>query len=231
MKSRAELGFTLVEVLVALTIFSCLIFTLFSSFNAFMASSQMIKERQGKELVLGMDIIISDLEQIFVLQPPQFQDPNLNKDTAEKQQRFQFLATEDQVEGQPVSILSFASLSSVQFFNSKDMPAGITRLTYYVTAHGNRMDLHRSDHPVPLLDGEAEQRECLDPVLFRDIQEFDLVFFDDEGNEHKAWDSQDEDFKFTLPVQVGIHIIYGKNAGEKKINTRVSIPVNRTMDK
>ncbi len=225
-------GFTLVEVLVALAIFSGLMLTLFSSFNAFMSSSEMIRDRQdnGQTLGPGLNVMISDLEQVFILQPPQFQNPEKN-DAAEEQKQFQFLAEQDQAEGRTVSTISFASLSPVQFALPQGMSPGIARITYYVHAHGERLNLHRADQPAFLFDEEWEADPCKDPVLIRDIQGFDLVFFDIEGEEHEGWDSLDEENGFALPARVDIRITLGKEEDKKEIRATVSLSVNREVEK
>lgn len=233
MKNRERIqgssGFTLVEVLVALAVFAGLMLTLFVAFNAFTASNQMIIQRQPGSLGPGLDIMASDLEQVFTRQVPQFQKTDLGDDSAQTQ--FQFLAEQDQVEGQSVSILSFPSLSVIQFSPPGDKPAGITRLTYYVRANGEQLDIHRADRPAFLFNGDSQDTECSDPVLFRDILEFDLVFFDREGNAHKSWNSLDEAVNFALPSQVGIRITLNRNGGEKKIEAWVAIPVKREVVK
>jgi len=230
-KKMGNAGFTLVEVLVAMIIFSGLMLTLFSSFNAFTASSQMIEqyEERTRELGPGLDTLISDLEQTFVLQPPQFMDPDT--DDAKNQKKFQFSAGQDQIEGETFSHLSFTSLSPVQFHNPPGLATGITRLAYYVYAHEDRLDLHRSDRPVFLLDERDLPTPCADPVLFRDILGFELTFFDHEGDEHDHWDSRDEDFDFGLPALLIITITLGGKTGEREIKTQVSLPVQRRVEK
>lgn len=154
LKNKNNQGFTLVEVLVALAVFSGLMLTLFSSFNAFTASSRMIREYENKKLNTGTGLatLVSDLEQLFVLQPPQLMDPET--EGAESQEKFKFYADLDTVDGHAFSRLEFAALSPVQFRSIPDRYSGITRLSYFVSAHGERMDLHRADTPVYFPDQE-----------------------------------------------------------------------------
>jgi len=213
---------------VALAIFSGLMLTLFSSFNAFTASSRMIEQygERGRAIGPGLNTLISDLEQTFILQPPQFLDPD--SADAQDQEKFQFSAGMDQINGKTISHLNFTSLSSVQFHKIPDLPTGITRLAYYVYAHEDRLDLHRSDTPVFLPFYDDPPTPCTDPVLFRDIQGFDLIFFDHEGNEYDHWDSRDEEFDFGLPVRMGITITLG-SPGNRQIKIQVALPVERVV--
>ncbi len=224
-------GFTLVEVLVALAVFSGLMLTLFSSFNAFTASSRMIDQYtdKSKELGPGLDTLISDLEQIRVLEPPQLLPPDASD--ADGQEKFDFFAGQDQINGQPFHHMGFASLSPVQFHTIPGLPRGITRLEYYVYDHEDRMDLHRSDTPIFLADETDRPAPCEDPVLFRDIRGFELSFFDHEGNEHDHWDSRDEEFEFSLPARIGIKITLATTTGEREIITQVALPVHRPVEK
>ena len=223
-------GFTLVEVLVALAIFSGLMLTLFSSFNAFMSSGEMIRERQDNGQGPGLDLMISDLEQVFILQPPRFRNPE-KSDADETRKQFRFIAEQDQAGGRTVSALSFASLTPVQVGSPPGLPGGITRLTYYVHAHGKRLDLHRADRPAFLFDEDREATPCADPVLARDIQGFDLVFFDGEGDEHETWDTFDEETGFALPSRMDIRITLGREEEKRVITTAIFLPVNREVDK
>ncbi|WDP88820.1 MAG: prepilin-type N-terminal cleavage/methylation domain-containing protein [Desulfobacter sp.] len=217
-------GFTLVEVLVALAVFSGLMMTLFSSFNAFTASSRMIRdyEKKSRDAGPGLDTLVSDLEQVFALQPPRLMETGT--EDAQSQEKFRFAAAIDQIDGRAFSRLEFTSLSPVQFRSSPDRPLGITGLVYYVSAHGERMDLHRSDTPIHFPDRD-QPSPCTDPVVVKDIESFDLTFIDIEGEGHDRWDSRDEELDYGLPARVGIAITLGRHQGSRKISTQVAIPV------
>ncbi len=226
-------GFTLVEVLVALAIFSGLMLTLFSAFNAFTTSSRMIRDRQDHGQIPGLDVMVSDLSQLFVLQPPRFQPGETEEDVVNIQERFRFLAEQDSIKGKTVSTLRFASLSPVRFsrLGEEEPPAGIIRIVYYVYAHEDRLDLHRSDRPAVLTDEEWEAAPCKDPVLARDIRGFDLVFFDTEGEELETWDSFDKEKAYALPSRVDIRITMGTEEAEKEMGASVALMVTRPGEK
>ncbi len=216
-------GFTLVEVLVALAIFSVLMVTLFSSFNAFTAASKRIMEYEQNAVGEGpgMAIIVEDLEQAVVFQPGHPITATVDQDNRRSQ--FSFLSTPDQTDGRSFSRLTFASMSPVQFRNLPGHPKGITVLTYYLYAHDDRVDLHRSDIPAYIWD-VAVPDPCIDPVVFRDVLEFQVTFFDREGNEHDQWDSQDEDYEYTLPVRAVITITLEDGTQNRQRSTQVALP-------
>lgn len=233
-------GFTLVEMLVALAIFSGLMLTLFSAFNAFVKSGEMIKERGVSARESAPDIMISDLEQIYLLQPPRFRHPEqLEDDEKAVQARFELRGAEEQAGGETVSALSFASQTRVQPrgagyspWDSGDEPAsapqpapGITRITYYVHETEAGLDLLRADHPAWL--PEQGPDPCTDPILFRDITSFAITYFDRDGERHETWDSGDEEYKFRLPDRLLITIT---RAGQgDKIRIPVFFAVNREV--
>lgn len=223
-------GFTLVEILVALALFSGLMLVLFSAFNAFTASGAMIRERRdfGRASGPGIRVITADLEQAYVLQPPQFQNPE-SDDAAGRQAPYRFTGGRDQVEGRPVSFLSFASLSRAQPSLPAGNTPGITRLDYYVHARGDRLCLHRADRPAFLFEEDREPAPCTDPILAVNIRGFSLIFVDKDGEEHEAWDSWDEDHQFTLPARVEIRLTLGDE--ETETGASVFLPVNREAAK
>lgn len=227
LRNNNKNGFTLVEVLVALAVFSGLMMTLFSSFNAFTVSSRTIREyeKKSKNTGVGLETMLSDIEQVFILQQPQFMLPD--KEDADTQKKYRFSAGLDQIDGHAFSRLSLCSLTPVQFHHPGNYPAGITRLTYYVSANSGRFDLHRSDIPVFL--AEKEDTPCADPILFRDIQGFELTFFDLEGNEYDHWDSRADEFDFQLPFSISLTITLAADSGERKISTQIRLPVERPV--
>lgn len=70
-------GFTLVEILIVILIFSVVIATLFSSFKAFLLSSENVKEvvAHSEKITNIFKRINLDFESIFILQPPRYKKP------------------------------------------------------------------------------------------------------------------------------------------------------------
>jgi general secretion pathway protein J len=224
-----EKGFTLVEVLVAMAIFPLVLLTLFSSFDAFMASSRIIKDRQTSGLAAepGLKIMAADLMQVLAPQVPQYVKPDLRGDSYDRQDRFRFFAGETSAGGKQFSTLSFTSLSPIQLTRPlQGQKPGVTRITYYVHVNDDRLDLHRADRPLFLDGDKMNTMPCTDPVLIRDIHSFDLIYYDAK-EEYTVWDSEDETFEYALPARVTIRI--GLKGDDQDIETSVLIPITRRV--
>lgn len=208
-------GFTLVEVLVAILIFSVVVTILFSSFNAFIISSKNAKAEveQSEKIRQVFKRIRMDFESIFVLQPPRYKKPEFNSDP----DPYRFVG-KTVIDGQQViSSMIFPSLAHVRF--SPDQRGGVARIAYYLKENNNNLyDLCRADRLLPFPE---ETASCPDPVLCRDVSSFEVVFQDLNGNTHTEWDSESETFQYTFPEQVHLKIYFG--AGENRRGTFISI--------
>jgi len=215
-------GFTLIEILVAMVIFSITMITLFSAFNAFLSSGRLVKNEviQNDRFRLGLKTIFSDLEQIFVLQPPRYIKPELNSEP----DPYAFVGTQSDVGGGKFSQLSFTNLNHASLGTNPGN--GVAKIVYYVTRRKDRFDLLRSDRLAPYPE---ELDPCSDPVLFKDITGFKLSYTDIFGDEHESWDSESKAFNFIFPVKVQIQIELGQNSGNRSIVTSIALPTNREV--
>lgn len=215
-------GFTLVEILVAMVIFSITLMTLFSSFNAFLSSGEMIKAdvTHSQRFQLGLKTIVSDLDHIFILQFPRYHKPDFSLEP----DMYRFEGTRSDTGGGRFSRLDFSSLNHLGL--GADPGKGVARIVYYVHPHEDRFDLHRSDRLLPYPD---EMNPCSDPVLFKDIEGFSLTYTDINGDEHDTWDSESGDVDFIFPTRIRIQIVLKGKSGAQIIETAVALPLNREV--
>ena len=145
-------GFTLLEILIAVTIFSVLMLTLFSSLRIFLTSAHIIKQEvdQIERTTSSFKQITNDLKMIFITQPPRYSKPGFNSEP--DQYRF---------EGQG-SELSFASCCHVDYNN--DLIDSIVRIVYYLRAgeNHNTFDLCRKQMLPPYSNME---KSCIQVLL------------------------------------------------------------------
>ncbi len=200
-------GFTLVEILIAILIFSVVISTLFSSFKAFIISSENVKEvvAHSEKIRNVFKRISLDLESIYVLQPPRYKKPEFDSDP----DPYRFEGKEENLGQSVVSTLVFPSFAHAGF--GSDQRIGVARIVYYLKENKNNLyDLFRADALQPFPE---ELESCLDPVLCRDISGFEVAYKDVNGDEYKVWDSEDQEFKYAFPASIDFKITFG--AGEQ----------------
>lgn len=210
-------GFTLVEILIAILIFSVVIATLFSSFKAFIISSQSVKEEvvHSEKIRNIFKRISLDLESIFILQPPRYKKPQFNSDP----DPYGFVGNEETIGQHVVSTLVFPSFAHAKF--GADQRTGVARIAYYLKENqDNSYNLCRADALPPFPE---ELESCSDPVLCKDISGFEVVYKDFNGDEYKYWDSEDEEFKYTFPVSINLKITFGSGEIQQVLETSIRL--------
>lgn len=196
-------GFTLMEILIAMVIFFIVITTLFSSFKAFMVSSESVQSTIHHSDIVGTlsKRIQQDLEAIFVLQPPRYREPTFNSDP----DPFRFIGSKETIGQRSVSTFQFASFAHAQ--TSRYTRKGIAQIAYYIRENNDhQLDLHRADRLPPYPEDAEEIRSCTDPVICRNIHQFEVLYKDQEGEEYQDWDSESEEYEFRFPDTLEIKI-------------------------
>ncbi|MCK5097627.1 MAG: prepilin-type N-terminal cleavage/methylation domain-containing protein [Desulfobacteraceae bacterium] len=212
-------GFTLVEILIAVAIFSVIMLTLFSSLRIFLTSAHIIKQEvdQIEKTTSSFKQITTDLKMIFITHPPMYSKPDF--DSEPDQYRFEGEGSE----------LSFASLCHVKYNN--DSIDSIVRIVYYLRAgkNYNIFDLCRKQMLQPYSNVE---KSCTDPVLVTDVSNVKVTYIDHNGETHDSWDSESSEFEYKFPAAVNFVItFYNGNEEEedkeRKVETSISLPVKR----
>jgi prepilin-type N-terminal cleavage/methylation domain-containing protein len=222
MTDAGKFGFTLLEILVAMTIFSVTLLTLFSTFRTVSTSSDRLKTdiRRHERVQQCLNIIFADLEQTYLPRPPRYHPPDFNTPA----DPYRFAGTETGVDGTFFSRLEFASLNHLDL--GPGFVPGAGRIQYYVHQQDNRFNLHRFDGT--FLSDEGPD-PCTDPVLFKDIHTFSVTFTDMDGTEHLAWDSESDRFEYSVPARITIAVAPMENSAEEPIQATVSLPVTREV--
>lgn len=226
--NTANKGFTLMEILVAVVIFSLLMTTIFSSFKAFVMSSDHIQTAISRDETMGppLKIISRDLMLVHFSLPPAYVKP----DTRSTPDPFRLVGSQDNVGGEEFSRLRFVSqgLLTVHGNDGHQFPV---QIIYHVRANENDgFDLCRSESLPPWEDGV--ENGC-DPILIRDISSFELTFFNGENETFTQWDSDTESFDHATPHAIGVMIrIKDANAQDDtmssdSIMTSIVLPVRR----
>ncbi len=219
--SQFSSGFTLLEILIAIFIFSVLITTLFGSFRTLLSGTRVIDKgvttyEMARNCLRRMR---ADLKSTYVALPPAYARPDLNGSS----DPYRFKGSLSQTEGAPFPKLRFTSLAHIDF--AKKTNAGIVEIVYYVESqNGNEFVLRRADNPYPYPEFEAGKN---DPILCREIRSLKLKYFNREGEAYEEWDSDSDAVNYMTPKAVGITLEVGSESDAVIFESMVAIPVYR----
>ena len=214
-------GFTLVEILVAITIFAVVMATVFGSFQAVFFNSEKIRQSDAAidAAKACFNRMVLDLMEIYIPHPPYYQPPGMNDPPTD----YRLVADTPTVEGREFSRLRFTSLAHTPM--GAHPAEGIAQIVYYVTAtEDGRLDLRRSDTLYPYKTIKPSQS---DPLLCRDIDSFTVELVDSEGKTHPRWNSDNNEFGYATPRAVRIAVAIGRPPDVHKFETTVKLPVFR----
>ena len=217
-------GFTLIEVLIAIVIFAVVITTLFSTFRAFIITSETVNTDLAFSNTFqnALRRIRLDLESVFISQYPEYKKPGFNSDP----DPYQFIGEESSLGQQTVSSLSFTSLAHTGL--GVEDRYGVSRISYYLKDNeSGLLDLYRTD---TLLTNPDDTASCRDPVLCRNISAFKITFTDSTGEAFERWDSESETFDHTLPAGVHFHITLQSGEHSRKFGFSVMLNTGRPPD-
>jgi general secretion pathway protein J len=218
-------GFTLLEILIAIFIFSIVVTTLFVSYNSVFTGAATIDRgiTSYETAKACLDRMIFDLKSVYVSLRPHYTPPGFD-DPADP---YRFTAETVYIKNNDFPRLRFASLAHLSL--RRRIEEGIAEIIYYVQESEDRgYVLRRADSLYPFLPFEEKKS---DPVLCEGIQSLVFKFYDQEGTEYELWDSDAEDFGFSTPSSIGIKLELGNAADSELFETRVTPPVQREKKK
>ncbi len=209
-------GFTLIEILIAVMIFSIVISTLFSSFNGFMITSENITRNvsQSGKMRDALKRICLDFEQLYALRVPRYSKPVFNSDP----DPYRFVGKENRVGKKNFSSVTFASLAHA--ITGKDPRQGVAIISYYVKENEDGYDLYRADSLPPYPEG---LESCADHLLGKDISEFEMSYTDINGDESPYWDSESDEFKYIVPASVSLKIVFNSQGKNQVFETSIKL--------
>lgn len=199
-------GFTLVEVLVAVTIFGIAVSTLFASFNIIISHIDPINDGlDDYEMAqAAMDRIKKDLISLCLTLDPVYSPPEM--EGSDDPDRFRLVSKTVSLDGNSYTQLRFASFEHIAFNRHQQSRIGI--INYYVESLENgTIVLKRSDIGSVFFDESLENRTKHDPLLCERVKAFELIFIDQDGKPHEDWDSDSSNFDFATPYAVRIKLV------------------------
>ena len=214
-------GFTLLEILLAIFIFSILVTSVFGSFNFILKNVNGLKDimeihDMGSRCIQRM---VLDLESIHVT-PQTIYETHKSRDISDPHP----------VKGGPRISGSYSN-PALMFSSHAHLPfyghggTGVAEIVYYMektTYNDGR--LKRSDR---LFSDTAFEPSKTDPVVCDSVASLTFSFFDCEGNKSDYWDSNSGEFSFSTPSAIGIYLEIEGKSGIYPFKTLVSLPVVR----
>jgi general secretion pathway protein J len=197
--SRAEGGFTLLEILIALFIFALIVFAVLTTYRG---SLKLIDETEFQEDIyqmarIALARITEDLASAY------FSEMDNKEASAQSDSEgVLFYGEEQEIEGLPCAEMRFLSLAHLDFSDAQGA-AEPAEIAYYGSAEGREgvLDLYRSDTPLGRDKPEAGTGGLL---LCKGLASIRFTFWDAEGEPHEAWDSREGFSRDKLPSRVSI---------------------------
>ena len=218
MYSNKNDGFTLIEIVLAILIFSILSTTLFYSYRSLFSAKEKIDAKielllQSRSVLLRLT---EDLRNFYCELRPLFKEP---KEFGEKSKYF-FITDIETGEYENSSILDFTSYSHLGF--GGDLVSSPSEILYFLKDN----ILYRGDfiYPYPETDREKKEKSY---ALCRNVSSFKIVLFDENGDEYEGWNSDEKEFNFSTPFSVKIIMEITAGGSKEKYETTIELPVHR----
>jgi general secretion pathway protein J len=218
--SNQPRGFTLIEILLAIFIFSIVLAAIYGSYTGTFrvidtVESQVAVLRQAR---VAMVRITEDLASSYYSEMV----TDMEK----------FVGTEQEVQGMRADTLRFVSKAHL-LFNDQELAAGTAQIFYEVREDisGEGLALYR--HDTPELAAAGEDGGGL--LLCDHLQEVRFSYFDGDGNEQDSWDADDTDFigkpaRERIPRMVAIKLAFINDKDPEApyiFTTSVILPISR----
>ena len=218
---RSASGFTLLEILIAISIFAVVVTTIFGSFNFVFGNVEAIENGMTDYEMAsdGLNRMLADLRSIRVSQLPAYELP----ENTEEQDPYRVVGEIDTAGNGEFSRLRFTSLSHLPL--GKEWRQGIAEITYYVEQQPDAtLTLKRSDR----LDfTEPLGQERNDPILCENVRGLKFTYLDANGDERERWDSDSEGYDYATPRAIRILLAVGSGEQTHEFEVLIALPLYR----
>jgi general secretion pathway protein J len=214
-------GFTLMEIMLAIFILGIVVTTVLASFNAVFSTTDTLESssnihEMAKTCLKRMTI---DLESAYVALPPLYKPPEFDAPPDD----YRIVGSDTEAGGMSFANLRFTSRSHLRFENL--MRDGIAEIVYYIQSKADgQAVLKRSDNLFPY--PEFEERGS-DPTLCYHVKSLAFMYYDDEGTEYESWDSESDEFGYATPAAIAIQLEIEDTGGVYTFGTLVKLPIYR----
>ena len=222
LKHCQKTGFTLLEILISIFIFSIIITTIFASFRSVFFSKDKIDASLELYGMTGscLNRISHDLSGVANAQVPEYEKPELDSTP----DPYRLVGDQSDLSGVDFPRLRLASRSHVPLDGSAH--EGVAEIVYYVSEdEENGYSLRRSDRLYPY---ETPEEQAGDPILCEKLRSLVFTYFDNEGEAHDTWDSESKENDYATPKSIHIQLEVGEEEAVSMVfETMVMLPVVR----
>jgi len=221
-KSRYSAAFTIVEIMIAIFVFSIIVTILFSSHNLVLSNTGSITDAMDAVEIAKncIDRMVADLESIYLSLPPSYAPPGIDSPP----DPYRVVGDRTDVNLVEYDRLRFTSSAHLPFGFAPAVD-GIAEIVYYAMEdEDGNVVLRRADNLYPF---EEFEERASDPALCSDLRSLKFTYYDDEGAEQEYWDSESPDYKYATPRAIGIALEIGDPKAPYRYETKVYFPIFR----
>jgi general secretion pathway protein J len=218
-------GFTLMEILLAFLILGIVITTILASFNAVFSTTETLNNSaryydMAKNCLNRMTL---DLGGLYISQPPLYKPPNFD----DPPDPYRIVGSSSENGGTSFAKVRFASNAHIPL--NKSIKRGVAEIVYYVQGQDDGQQvLRRGDHLYPYPPFEENSG---DPVLSDHVKSLAFTYYDSEGSEFEAWNSDSDEYGYATPAAIRIQLEIGDESVFYNFETTVRFAVNREKKK
>ena len=222
LKHRYMAGFTLLEIMISIFIFSIIITTIFASYRSVFFSADKINAGLDLYGMTGscLNRISLDLSGITIAQSPEYAKPEFDSSP----DPYRVVGDQSELSGAEFPRLRLTSRAHVPLDGS--VHESVAEIVYYVSEdEENGYLLRRSDQLYPYTSPEEQAG---DPVLCEKLKSLVFTYFDKEGTAYDTWDSESESTAYATPKVINILLEVGEEESMSMVfETMVMLPVVR----
>lgn len=219
--SFKHLGFTLIEIITAIFIFSIIVTTIFGSYNTVFSDIEAIEHSMGQaEMAQAcLNRMTTDLQSVWVSTTPMYTKPEFNS----QPDPYRIFGKTEEIGDTTFGRLRLASLAHVPLDDNQT--GGIAEIVYYVQTMDEKYVLRRADRLFPFSSEFEESR--WDPVVCENIKSLAFTFYDKEEETFEKWDSDAAEFGYATPGAIGITFSVGDEERSQTFETTVFLFTSR----
>lgn len=215
-------GFTLLELLISITMLVIVMTTLYGSYRSILTRNPWIEnEIQSQEMARTcLNQMLADLSAVYIVPSSEYRPPQ----SSDQPNPYCVFSESVSLGNKSFPRLGLASLFHLRLFDRRQ--EDIARIVYYVQLlPDGTYVLRRSEtlYPYPPF-----KENPADPVLCNAIRSLSYKFYDSKGKEFPTWDSDSSDHGRQTPVAMHIAVELEASQGASlKMETGLVFPVVR----